>query len=89
MEFFQPNAVQEGYNLAISSGNQGARLTHDHNKHYTFVLQSLTLWQVNIPFMHICIYIYMYQTSSNNGVIKFCSLLLILSPYSLFFCAFF
>ncbi|KAI0309587.1 hypothetical protein OF83DRAFT_1071831 [Amylostereum chailletii] len=31
--------------LAIKSGKGGARLSHDHAKQYTFVLQSLTLWR--------------------------------------------
>ena len=33
------------YNLAISAGVEGARLTHDHQRHFNFVLQSLSLWQ--------------------------------------------
>jgi hypothetical protein len=31
--------------LAIRSGKQGARLSHDHAKQYAYVLQSLTLWR--------------------------------------------
>ncbi|CAE6498645.1 unnamed protein product [Rhizoctonia solani] len=31
--------------LAIRNGRNGARLSHDHSKQYTYVLQSLTLWR--------------------------------------------
>lgn len=31
--------------LAIQSGRSGARLTHSHNEQYTYVYQSLTLWE--------------------------------------------
>ncbi|CAE6368145.1 unnamed protein product [Rhizoctonia solani] len=31
--------------LAIKNGRNGARLSHDHSKQYTYVLQSLTLWR--------------------------------------------
>jgi uncharacterized coiled-coil DUF342 family protein len=31
--------------LAIRSGKNGARLSHDHAKQYAYVLQSLTLWR--------------------------------------------
>ena len=31
--------------LAISSGRNGARLTHSHERQYYYVLQSLTLWR--------------------------------------------
>ncbi|KAJ1300553.1 hypothetical protein OPQ81_002207 [Rhizoctonia solani] len=31
--------------LAIKSGRNGARLSHDHSRQYTYVLQSLTLWR--------------------------------------------
>lgn len=44
-EFFRPDVVEDGYSLAISSGNDGARLTHNHSRHYNYVLQSLTLWR--------------------------------------------
>lgn len=44
-KFFKPTAVEDGYNLAITSGVEGARLTHDHERHYRFVEQSLSLWQ--------------------------------------------
>ena len=31
--------------MAISSGESGSRLTHSHERHYNFVLQSLSLWR--------------------------------------------
>lgn len=43
--FFQPTSFDPGYNLAITSGEGGARLTHDHERHFRFVEQSLTLWR--------------------------------------------
>jgi hypothetical protein len=33
------------YSLAIEEGRDGARLSHDHKRQYTFVLQSMTLWR--------------------------------------------
>jgi len=42
---FQPNMVQDGYNLAVTSGEGGARLTHNHERHYNFIHQSLFLWR--------------------------------------------
>ena len=29
----------------LQGGSQGARLTHSHERQYTYVLQSLTLWR--------------------------------------------
>eukprot|EP00048_Salpingoeca_helianthica_P016548 m.232915 g.232915 ORF g.232915 m.232915 type:complete len:585 (+) comp18912_c0_seq1:490-2244(+) len=43
-KFFRPDSFEEGYSLAITSGVEGARLTHDHERHFRFVEQSLTLW---------------------------------------------
>ncbi|KAF8597472.1 hypothetical protein BDV93DRAFT_610398 [Ceratobasidium sp. AG-I] len=37
--------VEEWPNLAIRNGREGARLSHDHSKQYSYVLQSLTLWR--------------------------------------------
>lgn len=37
-------APEEGAGLAISGGQQGARLTHNHARQYAYVLQSLMLW---------------------------------------------
>mmetsp|Transcript_37804 Transcript_37804/g.66623 ORF Transcript_37804/g.66623 Transcript_37804/m.66623 type:complete len:589 (+) Transcript_37804:26-1792(+) len=45
-EFFDP--VDPGlpeYSLAIEEGVGGARLSHNHQRQYTFVLQSMTLWR--------------------------------------------
>lgn len=43
--YFQPNAHEPGYSLAIQGGRAGARLTHNHERQYHYVLQSLTLWR--------------------------------------------
>lgn len=43
--YFHPDLVQEGYSLAIISGQDGARLSHSHKRQYNYVLQSLTLWR--------------------------------------------
>jgi len=42
--YFSPKKLQEP-NLAIWSGNEGSKLTHDHHTQFTFVLQSLLLWR--------------------------------------------
>lgn len=42
---FSPNEIEEGYSLAIVSGEDGARLSHSHERQYYFALQSLTLWR--------------------------------------------
>jgi hypothetical protein len=47
-EYFHPSGSKDKKgrdNLAIKSGKGGARLSHDHQKQYSFVLQSLTLWR--------------------------------------------
>ncbi|KAF9579841.1 hypothetical protein BGW38_003733, partial [Lunasporangiospora selenospora] len=44
-QFFQPNAVEDGYSLAIQSGRQGARLTHNHETQYWYINQTLNLWR--------------------------------------------
>lgn len=44
-EYFKPDKYEKGFSLTISSGVEGARLTHNHNRHYNYVLQSLTLWR--------------------------------------------
>jgi len=44
-EHFSPQKVEEGYDLSISSGNNGARLSHSHETQYHYVLQSLMLWK--------------------------------------------
>lgn len=45
-EYFDP--VEPGppqFSLAIEEGVAGARLSHPHQRQYTFVLQSMTLWR--------------------------------------------
>lgn len=45
-EYFHPNKAKDGKtSLAIRSGREGARLSHDHGKQFAYVLQSLTLWR--------------------------------------------
>ncbi|EJF62276.1 hypothetical protein DICSQDRAFT_58739 [Dichomitus squalens LYAD-421 SS1] len=45
-QYFHPNDPKDPKSsLAIKSGKGGARLTHDHQKQYAYVLQSLTLWR--------------------------------------------
>lgn len=44
--YFNPAQAQDPKSsLAIRSGRNGARLSHDHSKQYAYVLQSLTLWR--------------------------------------------
>ncbi|THH02132.1 hypothetical protein EW026_g662 [Hermanssonia centrifuga] len=44
--YFHPTQAKESKSsLAIRSGKEGARLSHDHSKQYAYVLQSLTLWR--------------------------------------------
>lgn len=43
--FFSPVKIEEGYSLSIISGQDGARLSHSHERQYYFALQSLTLWR--------------------------------------------
>ena len=45
-EHFHPTQAQGSKkSLAIRSGKDGARLSHDHGKQYAYVLQSLSLWK--------------------------------------------
>ena len=45
-QYFHPTSAKDPHSsLAIRSGKGGARLSHDHNKQYSYVLQSLTLWR--------------------------------------------
>lgn len=37
--------AEPGYVLSIVQGEDGARLTHSHERQYNFALQSLTLWR--------------------------------------------
>ena len=43
-QYFSPGSVRPAYSLAIHEGQEGARLTHDHERQFNYVLQSLTLW---------------------------------------------
>jgi len=42
---FRPHEGDGPYSLAIQGGRAGARLTHNHERQYHYVLQSLTLWR--------------------------------------------
>jgi hypothetical protein len=42
--FFNPQKMEAGYSLSIINGVGGARLSHDHEKQFHYVIQSLTLW---------------------------------------------
>lgn len=44
-EFFAPDRFDPGYSLAIVQGQDGARLTHSHERQFHFVNQSMTLWR--------------------------------------------
>ncbi len=39
MSNFNPDSIEHDYSLSISYGRGGARLNHDHNRQYHFVLQ--------------------------------------------------
>ncbi|KAF8592747.1 hypothetical protein K439DRAFT_1379083 [Ramaria rubella] len=44
--YYHPTQAKDPkVSLAIRSGKGGARLSHDHAKQYSYVLQSLTLWR--------------------------------------------
>jgi len=42
---FSPHSTDPASSLAIAVGTSGARLNHSHERQYSFVLQSLTLWR--------------------------------------------
>ncbi|ORM40153.1 UPF0652 protein [Babesia sp. Xinjiang] len=42
---FNPSESNPKYNLSISAGSEGSRLSHGHARQFTYVLQSLTLWR--------------------------------------------
>jgi len=44
-KFFSSSEIEEGYSLSIVDGQDGARLSHSHERQYYFALQSLTLWR--------------------------------------------
>lgn len=43
-ERFEPDNIKDGFSLGIHYGSGGARLSHNHQKQYHYVHQSLTLW---------------------------------------------
>ena len=45
-KYFSPESKPDDkYTLAITEGQSGSRLTHDHCRQFNFVLQSLSLWK--------------------------------------------
>ncbi|CAG8536330.1 7519_t:CDS:10 [Gigaspora rosea] len=44
IDHFHPRKVEDGYSLAIRSGSNGARLTHNHEMQYCYANQTLSLW---------------------------------------------
>jgi len=42
---FTPDTAEDGFELGISEGDGGARLSHRHADQYNYVLQSLMLWR--------------------------------------------
>lgn len=44
-QYFSVDSIEDQFSLAISAGREGARLSHNHERQYNFVLQSLTLWR--------------------------------------------
>lgn len=46
LEGFSQDEVASQFNIGISRGRSGSKLTHDHTKQYNYVLQSLTLWSI-------------------------------------------
>ena len=43
--YFRPTTYEAGLSLSISTGSEGARLSHSHERQYTYVRQTLTLWR--------------------------------------------
>ncbi|KAF8927784.1 hypothetical protein EDD21DRAFT_379528 [Dissophora ornata] len=43
--YFKPTTAEENFSLAIRSGSQGARLTHNHETQYWYINQTLNLWR--------------------------------------------
>ncbi|KAG0050869.1 hypothetical protein BGZ83_004343 [Gryganskiella cystojenkinii] len=44
-KYFHPTNIEDGFSLAIQSGRQGARLTHNHETQYFYINQTLNLWR--------------------------------------------
>ncbi|TPX46014.1 hypothetical protein SeMB42_g03835 [Synchytrium endobioticum] len=45
-KYFAADKIEKQYSLGISAGKGGARLTHNHQRQYHYVFQSLTLWSM-------------------------------------------
>lgn len=46
LELFHQPEIAEKYSIGIQYGRNGARLTHDHERQWHYVQQSLTLWSI-------------------------------------------
>lgn len=46
LQQFKDPEIEEEFNIGIQYGRSGSRLTHDHNRQYQYVEQSLTLWSI-------------------------------------------
>lgn len=44
-KFFDPQVPETGFSLGISLGMNGARLSHNHQRQFTYVSQTLMLWR--------------------------------------------
>lgn len=44
-QYFEPQNAEEGFELNISEGDAGSRLSHQHTDQFNYVLQSLLLWR--------------------------------------------
>ena len=52
-KYFDPKEPKEPrFSLSISEGSDGSRLTHDHEKQYLFVKQTLVLWNIILENMY-------------------------------------
>ena len=43
--YFDPKTPEPGFSLGITMGMGGARLSHNHERQYTYVMQSMMLWR--------------------------------------------
>lgn len=46
LEIFKQPEIAQKYSIGIQYGRDGARLTHDHERQWNYVQQSLTLWSL-------------------------------------------
>eukprot|EP00919_Chromeraceae_sp_WS-2016_P077992 GHVR01184486.1.p1 GENE.GHVR01184486.1~~GHVR01184486.1.p1 ORF type:complete len:389 (+),score=68.52 GHVR01184486.1:784-1950(+) len=44
-QYFKPDEYEPHFSLAIAAGRSGARLTHNHQRQYLYVKQTLVLWR--------------------------------------------